>query len=72
MIIADTPNKIEYFNLSRAKSAIKLESVGLKSRGGSVRKMYAIHFGLKPSASHEIVIQKIQEKMNELIQLEKQ
>jgi hypothetical protein len=67
MLIADTNEKIEYFNLSRAKSAIKLESLGMKSRGGSLRKKFAIHFGLKSNASHEQVIEKIQEKMNELM-----
>lgn len=44
MLVASTPDQIEYVNLARAKSAIKLEKVGLKSRGGSVRKMMAIEW----------------------------
>lgn len=67
MLVASTPDQIEYVNLARCKSAIKLEKVGLKSRGGSIRKMMAIKMGLKSNASHDQVIEAIQNKMNEML-----
>lgn len=47
IMIANTPNQISYFQLASVKGMIKLEKAGMKSRGGSVRKIWAIHLGLK-------------------------
>jgi hypothetical protein len=41
---------IKIWRLESAISRIELEQIGLKSRGGSVRKFMALEMGLKPSA----------------------
>lgn len=66
--IADNPDSIEYFQLSAAKAAIKLESVGLKhSSGKCVRKMWALHFGLSARAKHDEVTSCIKQRMEFLL-----
>lgn len=57
---------VTVFQLLAAKSAIKLEKIGLKHSRGSVRKAWALHLGLKPRASHDDVIAAIEKKLEEV------
>lgn len=57
---------VEVFQLLAAKSAIKLESLGMKHSRGSVRKSWAIHLGLKQNAKHAEVIAAIEKKLEEV------
>lgn len=63
-IIIDNPEGIAYARLASCKGAVKLEKVGLKSRGGSVRKMIAVEMGMKATATHDDVIAEIQRRMD--------
>lgn len=47
MIIADTPEKINAFRLLALKGALKLETLGMKSRGYSAYKVIKEEFGFK-------------------------
>ena len=66
-LAATTPNQIQYFILASAKARVKLESKGLKSRGGSIRKLMATRLGLKSTTKYEDVIEAIQLRMEELL-----
>lgn len=61
-----TGNGVTLFQLLAVKSAIKLESVGLKHSGGSVRKRWAAQLGLKPRAPHADFITALEKKIAEL------
>lgn len=65
-IVIDTPEGIEVFRLLAVKGALNLEQVGLKSRGGSIRKGWAIRLGLKPTAKYPEVIEAIERKLAQL------
>lgn len=58
---------VQYAQLAAAKQAIKLEQKGLKHSRLNVRRVWAIHLGLKPSAKHEVVIAEIEKRMEELL-----
>lgn len=58
---------IEYFRLSSLKAQLKLEAVGLKSRGGPIRPRIAKEFGLSARASHAEFIEAIQKKMDAIL-----
>ena len=63
--IAEGSEAVNLFQLIAVKSAIKLEALGMKhSSGRSVRKMWAVHLGLKPSAKADEVIAAIQSKID--------
>jgi len=47
MIIADTPEKVNAFRLLALKGALKLETLGMKSRGYSAYKIVKEEFGFK-------------------------
>ena len=64
--ILTTPNEIRYYQLAAVKGMIRMEAQGFKSRGGSVRKKWAIHLGLKSSASHEAVCRVLEAQMFQL------
>lgn len=55
-----TGPEIALFQLMAVKSALHLESLGMKHRGGSLRKVWARHLGLKPSIKHADLIAHIQ------------
>lgn len=54
--IIATPEGIARFQLATVRGALKLEAAGMKSRGGSLRKPWAVRLGLKPSTSHADLI----------------
>lgn len=64
-MVFSTPEAINRFQLAAVKSALKLEKVGLKSRGGSIRKGWAIKLGMKQNAKIDDVIAKVQELLDE-------
>ncbi len=64
--IIDRPNGIALYQLLVAKSAIGLEMKGLKHSRGSIRKMYALHYGMKPRAKGEDVIARIEQEIKKL------
>ena len=61
--ITVTGDDITIFQLLAVKGALKLEMAGLKSRGGSIRKGWALRLGLKPSAKHAEVIAEIERRV---------
>lgn len=66
-VIATGPVGTKIFQLLAVKSALKLESLGMKhSSGKSIRKMWALELGLKANAKYPEVIAKIEEKLLEL------
>lgn len=66
-IIFQTPDEIAYFRLAALKGRVKLESKGMKMRGGSTRAFLAREFGLRPRASYEVVIKECERRMQALI-----
>jgi hypothetical protein len=64
--IANTPESIETMRLIHLKSALSLESKGMKAaRGPKLRKPTAIAMGLKSNASYDEVIKAIKDKLEE-------
>lgn len=62
-----TGKGIELYQLAVARSAIKLEKVGLKhSSGRSARKMWAVELGLKPTAKADEVLAALDERIAKL------
>lgn len=61
--ITVTGDDIAIFQLLAVKGALKLEKAGLKSRGGSIRKGWALRLGLKPTAKHDEVIAEINRRV---------
>lgn len=56
MTTVDTPEGIARFQLAAVCGALKLEVAGMKSRGGSLRKPWAVRLGLKPGTTHAALI----------------
>jgi hypothetical protein len=67
MFIADTPDKIRYFRLASVKGMLKLESKGLKGRGGALRPRLA-EFGLKPRDGYVKYITYIEKELEKVRQ----
>ena len=67
MISATTPEAISYVRLASLKGMLKLEKVGMKTRGGALRPRIAAEFGLKARDSHDKFIAKIEQLMEEAI-----
>ena len=67
MIAATTPESISYFRLASLKGMLKLEKVGMKTRGGALRPRIAAEFGLKARDSHDKFITKIEQLMEEAL-----
>jgi hypothetical protein len=61
-----TPEVI-YIRFSSIKAQLKLEKLGLKSRGGALRPRLAKEFGLSPRAKHEEYIAYCQARMDEVV-----
>ena len=61
--ITVTGDDIAIFQLLAVKGALKLEKLGMKSRGGSIRKGWALRLGLKPGAKHDEVIAEIERRV---------
>ena len=67
-IIINDPTGITYARLASMKSAVRLESKGMKmSRGLNVTAMARKELGLKARAPHQQVIEAIQKRMDELL-----
>lgn len=67
-IMINTPDGIAFYRLASMKSAVKLESKGMKmSRGRSITPMARKEFGLKARAPHSEVIAAIEAKMQEMM-----
>ena len=62
MIIADTPDKIEWVRLLYLRYGLRMEVVGLKSRGKSAYSIAKKELGIKGNK------QKVLEQVNEMIQ----
>lgn len=67
-IVIDTPEGIHYARLAVEKGRVKMEKAGLKFKGGSARKRMALYFGMKPGTTHDVVVARIQEEMDKLIE----
>lgn len=65
-IVASGPVGTRIFQLLAVKSALNLEKIGLRHSRGSVRKAWALHYGLKPSAKCDVVIAKIEAELKTL------
>lgn len=63
-----TPEGIAFFQLASLKGQLKLESKGLKSRGGAIRPRWAKQLGLKARDSHEVFIAEVQKRMNAMLE----
>ena len=62
--VADTKDGITAVQLITVKSALKLESKGMRAtRGPKLRKPWALKLGLKASASYEEVLAKIETEL---------
>lgn len=59
--------QVEFTRLASIKAQLKLEKLGLKSRGGALRPRLAKEFGLSPRAKHDDYIAYCQSRMEELL-----
>ena len=62
-----TPEGISYTRLASLKGMLKLEKIGMKTRGGALRPRIAAEFGLNKRDSHDKFITEIQRRMDELL-----
>lgn len=60
---AITGNAIAHFQLAVWKSALRLEKIGMKRRGQSVRKIAQAYFNM-PKATCDQLIDRIEQEMN--------
>lgn len=67
VVAPNATEEVNYFCLAAWKGAVKLESLGLKHSGGAIRPRIAARLGLKPRASHDVFIERIQSLMNEIL-----
>ena len=63
-IICDTPEAISLFTWLALRGAVRLESIGMKRRGQSARKIACQRLGLKTRTPFETIQLKIQEKID--------
>lgn len=66
MTMVNTPDGVEYFRLASLKQQLKLENLGMKSRGGAIRPRIAKEFGLNPLASYASYIDIVEQRMEAL------
>lgn len=62
-IIVTGAADIARVQLIAVRGALKLEKLGMKSRGGSIRKGWAERLGLKSNAKHDEVIAEINRRL---------
>lgn len=60
-----TGYQISRFQLIVWKGGIKLEKAGMKRRGSSCKKLAILHFGMKKNSSHDEVIQRILQELEQ-------
>lgn len=58
-----TGDGIAIFQLLAVRGALRLEKLGMKSSGGSIRKGWALRLGLKANAKHDEVIAEIERRL---------
>lgn len=61
-------NEVAYYRLASLKQRIKLESKGLKFKGGATRPKIAKEFGLTPRAPHAEFVAEIQRRMDVMLE----
>ena len=64
MITANTPESIDRFRLVALKSALKLETLGMKRRGQSAYSIVKQELGLK--GNKESVLKQLEAKIEEI------
>lgn len=61
--VVNTPEGIAAFRLLSLRGMLRMERVGMKTRGGALRPRIAAEFGLKPRDSYEQYIAAIEAKL---------
>lgn len=51
--VCNTPEAISHFRLASLRGMVKLEKIGMQTRGGAIRPRIAAELGLKPRDSYE-------------------
>lgn len=59
--------EVAYIRLASVKSQLKLEKLGLKSKGGALRPRLAKEFGLAARAPHDAYIAECERRMQEML-----
>lgn len=61
-----TGQGVNVFRLISLKGMLRMEKVGMKTRGGSIRPRIAAEFGLKPRAPYDDYIAAVDAKLKEM------
>ena len=65
LLVCRTPEQVAVFRLLSLRGMLKLEKVGMKTRGGAIRPRLAEELGLKPRDSYDVYIARVQQLINE-------
>ena len=57
---------VQAFQLLAQRGAVKLEKLGMTRRGPSITSLLRKHYGLKPRATHDEVLAKLQADIDAL------
>lgn len=68
MLTATTPAEIAAFRLLSLRGMLRMEKVGMKTRGGALRPRIAAEMNLKPRDSYEQYIAAIDAKLAIIIE----
>lgn len=63
MTAITTPDGISHFRLASIRGMLKLEKVGMKTRGGAIRPRIAAELGLRPRDSYDVYLAKIEQML---------
>lgn len=63
MTVISTPAGVAAVRLLSLRGMLRLEKIGLKTRGGALRPRIASEFGLPPRSSHDDFIAAIEKKL---------
>jgi len=67
MTIVNTPDGIRFAQLLSVRGMIRLQAMGMRhSSGKNVRKIWALHYGMKPNAKAADVLARIEAELEEL------
>lgn len=66
------PTAVAYGRMAALKGALKLESLGMKTRGGALRPRLAKEFGLPARADYSSYIAVCLAKMDEYLEIRRQ
>lgn len=64
-IVFDTPASIRFYRLCSLRGMLRMESKGMKSRGGALRPQIAEELGLKPRDSYDKFIKEVQKRIDQ-------